>query len=233
MSACGYSPCSEPVGTHGLKGYKNGSNTAFFVNNHYTGGGGCINGPCNRFLFYTGHSGFDYPQTLRTTEIIAPADGLLYVPASDPIIPGDSVNTFFILALDHGNGFASWFLHVGCEAGTVDSKGKVLCPAIQDFRGIDANGNVVCSHTQLVTTGCPVQQGDVIGLVGNKGLTPRASFAHLHFEVRKGIPESLGNLPSCDIQTCVPVDPYGWNSVDVQDPYSQFLGGLPSLRLWK
>ena len=233
---CGHPPCSEPVGTKGLVGYKNTKDQPFLVTGHYTGGSGCNHGPCSHFLFYTGHSGFDYPQTFRT-QIIATADGLLFIPSDDPVIPpdqklGESVSKFDILALDHGNGFASWFLHVGCEAGTIDNKGNVVCKKTQDFRGIDASGKVICSHDQLVTTGCPVKRGDVVGLVGNKGLLKKTSVSHLHFEVRTGLTENKNGLPTCVVAKCIPVDPYGWTGTE-SDPYSQFLGGEQNVKLWK
>ncbi|HWY19623.1 MAG TPA: kelch repeat-containing protein [Candidatus Acidoferrum sp.] len=234
VKVCGHAPCTELVGTHSLVGYKNVQGQAFVVTGggHYTGGSGCNNGPCNDFLFYTGHSGFDYPEPFGTTVILAPADGLLFIPSDDPVVlpdntPGESVSKFNILAIDHGNGYASWFLHLGCEAGTND-RHCILNHG--DFRGIDAHGNVICAN--LSTTGCPVKRGDVIGLVGNKGLLPLVSYAHLHFEVRKGLAENPGGLPTCSRPNCIPVDPYGWTGAKT-DPYAQFLGGFPNVKLWK
>ena len=131
------------------------------------------------------------------------------------------------MALDHGNGYASWFLHAGCTTGTKDSHCALNGG---DFRGIDGNGTVICAN--LTTTGCPVKRGDVIGLVGNKGLGTDPSVAHLHFEVRKGLAQNPGGLPIC-VDKCLPVDPYGWTRTSPEDPYSQFLGGVNNLNLWK
>jgi hypothetical protein len=226
---CGHPPCFEPVpkSTHHLVGYKNGFDTSFIVNGNYTGGGGCVNGPCSHFLFYTGHAGYDYPSSLGT-EIISPADGLLFIPTDSGTASnstfGEPVDTFNVMALDHGNGYASWFLHIGCTAGTNDSHCALNGG---DFRGIDASGNIVCAS--LTTKGCNVKVGDVIGLVGNKGLGTSVSVAHLHFEVRRGLTDNPGGLPICGA-TCLPVDPYGGTSTD---PYSQFLGGVPNVNLWK
>ena len=224
---CGNAPCLESVGTHALLGYRNTTSTPFVINGNYTGGSGCVHGRCEDFLFYTGHAGFDYPATLGT-EITAPADGLLFVPTANSATYGEPVSTFNVLGIDHGNGYASWFLHLGCQPGTKDPHCALNSG---DFRGIDAGGNSVCSYAQLTTTGCLVKRGDVIGLVGNKGLFPSVSVAHLHFEVRKGLTQIPGGLPICSSPTCLPVDPYGWSG-NSPDPYSQFLGG-PNIRLWR
>jgi hypothetical protein len=227
---CGHPPCSEPLpySKHGLAGYKSTGDTAFQVNGNYTGGGRCVNGTCSHFLFYAGHTGYDYPSPLGT-EIIAPADGLLFIPNAQSTTFGEPVATFDVLAIDHGNGYASWFLHLGCEPGTRDHHCLLNGG---DFRGIDANGNEICSHTQLTTVGCAIRRGDVIGLVGNKGLFPSIAVAHLHFEVRMGLTEVPSQLPICSSPNCSPVDPYGWTG-STPDPYSQFLRGLHNVRLWK
>ena len=166
------------------------------------------------------------------TEIFAPADGLLYIPdASVPDVFGESVTRFNVMAIDHGNGYASWFLHVGCELGTNDTRCSLNGG---DFRGIDLNGNVIsgCSPDQLNSTGCPVHRGDVIGLVGNKDLGPRTALAHLHYEVRKGVVEHSDSLPTRSWPSRVPVDPHEWSGISGADPYSQFLNGHDNVRLW-
>jgi murein DD-endopeptidase MepM/ murein hydrolase activator NlpD len=234
VQQCGHPPCSDQVlkNNPNLVGYKNTSDTPFLqvLNGHYTGGSCSQKSPCSHFLYYTGHAGFDYPQALGT-EIIAPADGLLFIPTKSNTFR-EPVDKFYVMALDHGNGYASWFLHIGCTTGTKDSRCALNGG---DFRGIDANGNHVCQPpNDLTTIGCPVKSGDVIGLVGNKGLGTSTLVAHLHFEVRKGITEHSGGLPTCTWPVCLPVDPYGWSgSPSPGDPYSQFLGGLPNIKLWE
>lgn len=205
----------------------------FVVNGNYVGGGS--------LLSYDGHSGYDFGASLRT-QILAPADGLLFIPTEDPITrrsdPTGAINTFNVMAIDHGNGFVTWYLHVGCEAGTVGPGGKVVCPAPEDYRGLKNRKNQThtCSPSQLTHGGCLVHRGDVIGLVGNMGLSATSTVAHLHFEVRIGLTTTPNSPPVCALPSCRPVDPYGWNpkaAAPVQkDPYSVYLDGLANVRLW-
>ena len=183
--------------------------TNFMVNGHYTGGSGCGKEPCQHWLFYEGHPGFDYPELLGTS-IFAPADGIAFIPDSDPITskrdPISAVDKFNILAVDHGNGFATWYLHLG-----EDQTGE-------DFRIIQCPGDP--AHTIQKGERIPVTRDCQIGKVGNKG----TASPHLHFEVRKGITDF-----QCTPPACFPIDPYGWTAPLKFDPY---LGG-PNIMLWE
>ena len=79
----------------------------FSVNGQYTGGGDA------HYLYYEGHPGFDY-QALCNQLILAPASGSVFVPSDDYDEPKSRFNTF---AIDHGNGYSTWFLHalIGSE----------------------------------------------------------------------------------------------------------------------
>ena len=69
---CGHESCLEP--NSGLRGYKNTEDKDFrLANRQYTGGGGCLTPPgCQRWLFYEGHPGFDYPAPPRKHRFLRP-----------------------------------------------------------------------------------------------------------------------------------------------------------------
>jgi len=252
------SQCFDMISANSV-GYRNTKNSAFEItgNGNYTGGG-CPNKlPCSHFLYYTGHSGYDYPahsdgSTLGVgkTQIVAPADGILFIPSQDPIAsygnPTGAVDKFDIMAIDHRNGYVSWFLHVGCQPGT--KLRRVPCDKSDtyDYRGMDATAHRIpgCDIATLRSKGCPVKRGNPIGLVGNKGLAAKTSTAHLHYEVRAGFTNTDTGLPVCERPDCVPIDPYGWAPLpsicpdpltpDCADPYLKFLpGSIESPRLWQ
>ena len=81
----------------------------------------------------------------------------------------------------------------------------------------------------------PVTTQCTIGRTGNKALNKNNTLIslgpHLHFEVRKGLVKKLDGSYQCLPLTCVPVDPYGWSSTTLSDPYPKKFG--PNLRLWK
>ena len=98
-----YSDCSGTVCGYSM----DLNNTYFLTSYNYTG---------NEFLYYDGHSGFDFAIP-SGTNILAPADGKLYWATSDPVNGNvGSFNTFYI---DHENGYTTWFLHCSSLTATV------------------------------------------------------------------------------------------------------------------
>lgn len=204
---CGRPKCSFHI-SGGAAGYKSSDGTAFSIGGQYTGGSGCKKEPCDQWLFYNGHPGFDYPAPIGTP-IFAPAPGIAFIPESDPITsrkdPEGAIDRFNILAVDHGNGFSTWYLHLGDEKTCEDLR-RIQCPG---------------EPARLITAGdrIPVARGCALGKVGNKGKVAD----HLHFEVRRGV-ENF----ECALPRCVPVDPYGWADGNRPDPYP-----AANLRLWE
>lgn len=100
-------------------------------------------------LWYDGHPGYDYPET-KGTEIFAAADGYL--------IPSLCGGAFNQIAIQHINGYQTFYLHC-------DSWASAIQQAYND-------------QTPLKITA-----GTTIGYVGDKGVAPGAY--HLHFEVHR------------------------------------------------
>jgi len=165
----------------------NGTYHKFCINGHYRGDLGTCNLPdltgCRPvdlslklpiyYLNYDGHPGYDFPPATTDASILAVADGILRIPAVDPIdspagpcakTPWDEFHTFYI---DHGHGLATWYLHA-----------SDLTPAVK--RQIEIHGFA------------PVKARDAVALVGRtdntctpcKGPTPCIIPIHLHFETR-------------------------------------------------
>ncbi|MFN2453487.1 MAG: Calx-beta domain-containing protein [Pyrinomonadaceae bacterium] len=86
------------------------AHTPFTINGNYTGGGD------THYLYYDGHPGFDY-RASEGTDILAPADGRLYIPTSDSV--NGNPSTFNTFVIDHGNGYSTWILHA--QSGSIIS----------------------------------------------------------------------------------------------------------------
>jgi hypothetical protein len=90
--------------------------------------------------------------------------GLPVVAAADGVVKwiGDEC---CYLALDHGGGWETWYIHLDNDTpGTDDGLGWGIAEGIQE--------------------GTPVAQGQVIGFLGDSGNAEEAG-AHLHFEIRQ------------------------------------------------
>ncbi len=82
-----------------LYGFKNGNpGTVFSINNQYDTSSGNEDG---YYLFYGGHTGYDYP--VANANVYAAASGTVTVPNPNPY---NQVN------IDHGNGFVTYYLHL-------------------------------------------------------------------------------------------------------------------------
>jgi hypothetical protein len=215
--------CIDKSSGNNILGYRNPNTCGdFSVNGQYTGGGGTNCGKthfdqsCKQFLSYDGHPGFDYHAPSGIGEpIYAPAPGVVFIPSSDPLTPvkagGNPIEKFNILAVDHGNGFTTWYLHLGNQETGEDFR-VIQCPnqpKIDLF--LPANRT---RHDIQVAADCQ------IGSVGDKGVP---GSPHLHFEVRVGVRNF-----ACIPPACAPVDPYGWAGSSGTDPYS--LGAFKAFR---
>ncbi len=102
-----------------LYGFKNNENAAFRINSHYNGGGSTsvdgVNTP--KFLFYDGHTGYDYPAPANT-EVIAAADGTV----SSGSYSDDGVE------ISHPDGYKTYYLHLKnrIATGTTIVGGKTV-----------------------------------------------------------------------------------------------------------
>lgn len=170
----------------------------FIVNGNYVG----TTANRSAVLNYSGHAGYDYRYGPGTA-IIAPADGTLYIPASDAIYgrAGDPWCALHAFYIDHGNGWSTWYLHADhltLNGGRLaDGKLPHVCDAWLQTR-ID--------HDERVGV---VKRGETVAIVGNfaRGFAGGVGY-HLHFEVRRDCIVSPQDGPS--IHGCHVVDPYGW-----------------------
>jgi hypothetical protein len=89
--------------------------------------------------------------------------GLPVVAASDGVVSWIG-STCCYLAIDHGGGYETWYIHLNNDTpGTDDGMGWGYAPGIQE--------------------GTPVAKGELIGYVGDSG-NAEAVGPHLHFEIR-------------------------------------------------
>jgi hypothetical protein len=131
-------------------GYRNSAQTLFVVNGNYKGAGYPI------YLNYDGHPGIDY-KAASGTPVYATADGVVHYPSN---IPGLSdALRYHTMAIDHGNGYVTYFLHCLTHPST---------------------GNAVLPE------GAAIRRGELAAYSGDAGV-PGAP--HLHVEIhRNGVP---------------------------------------------
>lgn len=221
LGSGGCGPSGEPCGHY------NDAGSPFRINGHYTGNNGPTGdgGDATKVLNYRGHSGYDFGYG-PGTPIVAAADGILRVPATDMINdprgsdPWCTYHTFYI---DHGNGITTWYLHADhLTGGTPHS-----CPS--------GTGSNIPADETIDTV---VHKGDQVAVVGDfANGEPGDVGYHLHFEARSGCRFQAG-----EIQECKVIDPYGWEWLDTDpfadgayNPLAAFQSGpmwdLPSLGL--
>jgi hypothetical protein len=217
-------PLTDPCGYYNPNFVPNDdTNTLQFIaNGTYSGySGDCPNPQVDclekyKVLNYRGHSGYDYGYTPETAVIVAPADGTLYVPASDPINghPGGSDpwcawHTFYI---DHGNGWTTWYLHA-------------------DHLTVNGRYNPNCASDPAISSDVKIGQvhrGDQVAVVGNfADGYPGGVGYHLHFEVRRGCYFQEGQ-----IQGCQAVDPYGWEWIGGDPIANNSMAAVRTEPLW-
>lgn len=131
----------------------------------------------NAYLQYDGHSGYDFRYS-KGTQIIAPADGILYKAFDDRSVNGgiDGNNTAWYknkfnkdgctawegwhsFYINHLNGFSTWFLH---------------CEKLED----SIEKEILLDYKKSVS----VKRGQLIAYIGAYGFN--FDNYHLHFEVR-------------------------------------------------
>lgn len=157
--------------------YQNPSGTAFLVNGKYLYGA---------VLSYDGHPGYDFsPNSGSEAFMVAPSEGILKIPASDPINGDNNQKSpwcgWHTLMIDHGEGWTTWFLH-GEEELLVD-----IPPGYEE----ELDCSVDTEQTEDIILDERFPAGSRFARVGS---FPSVGF-HLHFELRKD-----GKV----------VDPYGW-----------------------
>ena len=147
--------------------------------------------------------------------MIAPADGGLYVPVSDPVTnyggaadPYCDYHSFYIW---HGNGRVTWYLHTSAiyDATFTASLHYKQCSNITTApKNLVVAGTYGTSDTFVKQ----VKKGDPIATVGNwaSGYSGGVGY-HLHFEVRHCADfstDSNGHITA--LRNCLVYDPYGW-----------------------
>lgn len=100
------------MNSNGVWGYKKDGGGDFLNGYNYTAP--------KDYLFYDGHSGFDFAVSAGT-DVLAPANGKLYWATTDPV--NGSPSTFGTFYVDHENGYTTWFLH--CSGLTQDVAAEV------------------------------------------------------------------------------------------------------------
>jgi len=167
-------------------GYKNSAGIDFFLSGAYRGANSQP-----QYLFYDGHPGIDYHAGCGVN-VFAAVSGTVRYPSSIPGI--SSANQYHVLELDADSpntAYKIYYLHLATH------------PLWQTFPSCQG-------QSALVSAGQHVNAGDLIGRVGDAGVS---GSPHLHFEVQRN---------------GVSVDPYGW-----QGQFPDPRGNGSSTKLWK
>ncbi len=205
--------------------YKNPSDKKkkFFINGHYT----AARFP-KKFLCYDGHPGIDF-RAANLTEVYASVSGTINYPKNmvglrDPLKV--AYKNFHVLELipDDFPDYRIYYLHLYTHPAAKVSVTKNV-----------ANPGCPSEVTLPLPNGTHVSKGCLIALAGDAG-SPNQP--HLHFEVQKLVPlmevkEITRDYLKCVYipdKACVPVDPYGWESTEI-DPYLD-LTNVTNVRLW-
>ena len=146
-----------------------------------TTAGGCT---VNVALNYDNHPGYDYAVAAGTNVYPAAPGNIIFTKCIKTFANNSSCEDYGAVAIDHGNGFVTQYLHMS-----------------NVYYGSAANG-----VNQPVNGGTST----VLGKVSNVGVP--ANGAHLHFEVlqRKATPVNQNNY--YDRANYIIVDPYGYKA---------------------
>jgi murein DD-endopeptidase MepM/ murein hydrolase activator NlpD len=132
-------------------GYENAGGTNFNINGHYSGGSS--DNSLAKYLYYDGHPGYDY-SAADGTAVYAVADGTVHYPASLP--PISDATSYHTLAIDHGNGYISYYLHLQTHPS---------------------------ANNAVVSEGQSVHRGDPVGYSGHAAPASNPVAPHLHYEI--------------------------------------------------
>jgi uncharacterized repeat protein (TIGR01451 family) len=144
-------PIPNPNGGANLCGFKNSLGTNFIVNGHYSGGG------APNYLYYDGHPAYDY------STIDQSPNGIIPVLAAADGVAHNGSNTWNVVYIDHGNGYATYYLHLYNRTvpdNTAVSRGQII-----GYSG-STGANAPHLHFEVRKNGVPVDpygwQGDSV-----------------------------------------------------------------------
>lgn len=126
--------------------------TAFDINGQYDTS---ENNEYGEFLFYDGHTGYDYPAELDTP-VYAAAEGTIAANSQCPA-NGSSCSSIGQVGINHENEYSTWYLHLD----------HLAVPDQQ-------------AHPNGWVEGETIQKGELLGYAGNTG----SGAYHLHFTVK-------------------------------------------------
>jgi murein DD-endopeptidase MepM/ murein hydrolase activator NlpD len=191
-------PC-PPLGLGVLYGYLNPTKDVFIVNGAYTGVRSCGG---RSYLQYDNHPGIDYSFEYGTAVYPAIRGRVHYFKPPWPIMR-DAQN-YHTLQIDpeDGSGYKVYYLHLSTYPDPKDPSGQKILRRVKKPDGTYTT--TVCDECAKENEWVDVGRSKPIGYTGDYfkgwgGVSP-----HLHFEVQRD---------------GIPVDPYGWDVVGMDDPY--------------